>query len=129
MDLAIVVPVLVLTGVGVLRGSAWATKVGYAVVGWVALLGATVAGMAIVMQATDDPEATVANTVVFSVFAAIALWLAVAYYHPLFRIRTSGSVGDEGSHTAGDRSDPVSTPAVAEAEPPVSRSSTESVSS
>lgn len=85
MDLAIVVPALVVTGIGILRARPWAAKVKYAVVGWTALLGSSVAGMAIMMQATGDPASTVANTVVFSVFAAIALGMAALVYAPLVR--------------------------------------------
>ena len=84
MDLAIVVPVLIVTGVGILRDQAWVRKVKYAVVGWAALLGSSVAGMAIVMQASGDPAATTANTVVFSSFAAIAIGLTAVLYRPLF---------------------------------------------
>lgn len=85
MDLAIVVPVLILTGVGVLKAGLWSQKLKYAVVGWAALLGASVAGMAIVMQVTGDPAASTANTIAFSTFAAIAIGLALATYVPLFR--------------------------------------------
>jgi hypothetical protein len=85
MDLGIVVPVMVLAGIGILRGSLWADKIKYAAVGWAGLLGASVAGMAIVMQATGDPAATLANTVAFSVFAALALAMAWIVYRPLMR--------------------------------------------
>jgi hypothetical protein len=84
MDLGIVVPGLVAAGIGILRGSSWTNKLKYAAIAWAALLGASVAGMAIVMQATSDPAATTANTVAFSVFAAIGLALATVVYRPLF---------------------------------------------
>ena len=84
MDLALVVPALVAVGIGVLRDSAWVEKAKYAAAGWVALLGSSVAGMAIVMQATGDPAATFGNTVAFSVFAGIAVVLAFLTYRPLF---------------------------------------------
>lgn len=85
MDLGIVVPALVVTGVGIFRASPWVTKVKYAAVGWTALLGSSVAGMAIMMQVTGDPASTIANTVAFSVFAAIALVMAAVVYTPLLR--------------------------------------------
>lgn len=85
MDLGIVVPALVVTGIGILRARPWAAKVKYAAVGWTALLGSSVAGMAIMMQATGDPASTIANTVAFSVFAAIALVMAAVVYAPLLR--------------------------------------------
>jgi len=85
MDLGLVVPGLVATGVGILRGAPWAGKVRYVAVGWAALLGSSVAGMAIVMQAAGDPGATIANTIAFSSFAAIAIAMALIVYRPLFR--------------------------------------------
>jgi hypothetical protein len=85
MDLGIVVPALVLAGIGILRGRHWASKVKYAAVGWAALLGASVAGMAIGMQAGADPAATLANTIAFSGFAAVAIVMAVVVYLPLMR--------------------------------------------
>lgn len=85
MDLALVVPALAAVGIGVLRGAAWVEKAKYAAAGWVALLGSSVAGMAIVMQVTGDPAATLGNTLVFSVFAGIALVSAFLVYRPLFR--------------------------------------------
>ena len=85
MDLGIVVPTLVLAGIGSLRRRDWAGKVTYAAVGWAALLGASVAGMAIVMQASADQAAGLANTIAFSTFAAVAIGMAVAVYSPLVR--------------------------------------------
>ena len=84
MDLGIVVPLLVAAGVGLLRASSWATRIAYGAVGWTALLASSVAGMAIVMQAAGDPAGSTANTVAFSSFAAIALWMAWGLYRPLF---------------------------------------------
>lgn len=89
MDLALVVPALAAVGVGLLRDAAWVEKAKYAVAGWVALLGSSVAGMAIVMQATGDPAGTVANTAAFSLFASIGLVMAVLVNRPLFLIDTS----------------------------------------
>ena len=58
-------------GVGLLRDSDRVEKVKYAAVGWIGLLGSSVAGMAITKQASDDPAATVVNTITFTPFAAI----------------------------------------------------------
>lgn len=85
MDLGIVVPALVLAGFGILRNRPWVAKISYAGVGWAALLGASVAGMAIVMQVTGDPAATLANAVAFGGFAAVAVVMAVVVYFPLMR--------------------------------------------
>lgn len=84
MDLGLVVPALVAVAWGSLRHRSWVHGVRYAAVGWMAMLGTAVAGMAIVMQVSDDPAATIANTVAFSLFAAIALAIAIIAYRPLF---------------------------------------------
>lgn len=84
MDLGLVVPALLAVGVGVLRQGAWAVRAAYAAVGWTALLGSSVAGMAIVMQVKGDPGASIGNTAAFGLFAIIALAIAVAMYRPLF---------------------------------------------
>lgn len=84
MDLGIVVPALIAVGWGSLRGSAWALRARYAAVGWMAMLGTAVAGMAINMQATGDPAASTANTAAFSLFALIGLVIAAITYRPLF---------------------------------------------
>jgi len=91
MDLGLVVPGLVVVGLGVLRHRSWASKAKYAAVAWAALLGASVAGMAIVMQVTADPAATTVNTIAFSTFAAIGLALAGIVYQPLLRRGYAGS--------------------------------------
>lgn len=85
MDLGIVVPAMVAIGTGVLRGAGWAHRAKYAAVGWVALLGSSVAGMAMVMQATNDPSSSAAITAVFTLFAAAALGIASVVYRTLFR--------------------------------------------
>lgn len=85
MDLGVVVPAAIAAGVGLLRHKIWGTKVMYAVIGWGALLGSAVAGMAIVMQVNDDPTASLANSVVFTGFALAFVLLAVAIYRPVLR--------------------------------------------
>ncbi len=84
MDLGLVIPALAVTGIGVLRGNEWVAKAKYAAAGWMALLGSSVAGMAIVMDATNDPAATTANTVAFTLFAIVGLAIAAIVYRPLF---------------------------------------------
>jgi hypothetical protein len=76
---------VVAAGLGILTKRAWATKLQYGAVGWAALLGASVAGMAVVMQATGDPAGGTANTIAFSSFASIGLAMAWALYRPLHR--------------------------------------------
>lgn len=89
MDLALVVPAVVAVGVGVLRNSAWVKKAKYTAAGWVALLGSSVAGMAIVMHATGDPAGSAVNTIAFSLFAVIGLVMAFLVYRPLLLSHSS----------------------------------------
>lgn len=93
MDLGLVVPSLLVVGVGVLRGSSWIQKRKYAMVGWSALLGSSVAGMAVVMQVKADPAATTANTIAFTGFAVIALAIAWVAYRPLLGLPNPGQEG------------------------------------
>ncbi len=85
MDLAIVVPVLLAVGVGQLRRRPGSAKAAYALVGWMALLGSSVAGMAIVMQARDAAGASWGITIAFGAFAAVGLAIAVWVYLRLWQ--------------------------------------------
>jgi len=84
MDLGIVVPVAIVTGVGILRGATWAKKLMYTVIGWGALLATAVAGMGVVMMVNDDPAASSVGTAVFVGFGLALLALAVWLFKPLF---------------------------------------------
>jgi hypothetical protein len=84
MDLGFVVPFLVWTGVSLLTTRREANLLAFAGVGWTALLGSSIAGMAIVMQMNGDPAASTANTLVFVTFALIALGFAAVTYRSLF---------------------------------------------
>lgn len=101
MDLALVIPVLLVVGVGVLRRRSWAATAKLALAGWVALLGSSVAGMAIAMQVGGDPAATLANTVAFSLFALVGLGLAVLAYQPLFSNRSPNELGSPQRNRQG----------------------------
>jgi hypothetical protein len=85
MDLGIVTPAAVAVGIGTLGRRPWARRPLFALVGGYALLGVSVAAMAVTMTLTDDPDASV-GTVVGSLAAAAAV-LAVAgfLYRALFR--------------------------------------------
>jgi hypothetical protein len=85
MDLGIVAPAALATAIGLIRRAAWARKPMYAIVGAYALLGASVAGMAITMLANDDPDASFGIAAGFTVFALLFAMLAVVVYRPLFR--------------------------------------------
>ena len=71
MDLAIVIPAAIATGIGLLRRTMLAVKAAGAVTAGIALLAASVGSMAIAMVVRDDPAAEPA-------FAAIMLPAAVA---------------------------------------------------
>lgn len=84
MDLGIIVPAAVAVGVGLLRGTAWARKASYAILGAYTLLGAAVAGMAVVMYVEGDPDASLGSVAAFTAFTAAIGWLTVRLYRPLF---------------------------------------------
>ena len=88
MDLGIVVPTLTAVGVGLVRGAGWAHKAAYGVLGWFALLGSSVAAMAVVMQVKADPSASTANTIAFGLFALVGLTVAVWLLRPLLARRS-----------------------------------------
>lgn len=83
MDLGIVVPAAVATGVGLLRRRPWACKAAYAVLGGYALIGSSVAAMALVMLANGDPDASAGLAVAFTAFAGVFLALTAGLYRPL----------------------------------------------
>ena len=79
MDLGIIVPAAVAAGAALLRGSPAAQRATYGLTGVLALIGASVAAMAAVMQVNDDPSASPVFTAGFGVitvaFAVLALRL------------------------------------------------------
>ena len=83
MDLGLVVPLTLITAVGVLRRAPWSRLLVYAVVGWAALLGTAVAAMGLVMVINDDPAASPALAGGFVGFAVAFLALAGWLFHPL----------------------------------------------
>lgn len=83
MDLGIIVPIAVLVGIPLLRTPRRVGLLRYGMTGWAALLASSVAGMAVVMQTTGDPAASGIVTVAFSVFALLAIVLAVLVHRPL----------------------------------------------
>jgi len=88
MDLGMLVPAAVATGVALLRGgSAWAHKAMYVVVGWLALVGPAVASMGVAMEVNEDPNASLGKTVMFGVVAAVFVAFAARLYWPVLRSR------------------------------------------
>jgi hypothetical protein len=96
MDLGIIVPAAVVIGVGLLRGAVWARKAGYAIFGGYTLLAAAVAGMAVVMYVSADPDASLVNVAAFSGFTVAIGWLTARLYRPLFTTPRPAA-GDAGS--------------------------------
>ena len=80
MDLGIIVPGAVAAGVGLLGGSHTALKATYGLSGVLALIGASVTAMAVVMEASGDPASQPAMIPAFGLitaaFATLALRLA-----------------------------------------------------
>ena len=110
MDLGIVVPILLVVGIRQLRRRPASAPMAYAMVGWMALLGSSVAGMAIVMQIEGAPGASPANTVAFSAFAAIALAVTVRAYLPLARRRTRQARESRPKEGAATTNEPLRRP-------------------
>ena len=85
MDLGIVVPSAVAAGIGLLRGASWAGRLVYPLLTGCALLACSVASMAVVMLANDDPDASVGLGASFMLFALILVLVTVTLYRPLLR--------------------------------------------
>jgi hypothetical protein len=85
LDLGLVAPAAVATGIALLCGARWAGKATYALVGWFVLVPIAVAAMQVSYHVNDDPNATTGGLVLFTssavIFAAFAAWL----YWPLIR--------------------------------------------
>ena len=84
MDLGIVVPAAVVTGLCLLRGVEWARRVTYPFLTAYAVLSTSVLSMALVMLVNDDPDASAGLAAGFAVFTAALVALLVAWYRPLF---------------------------------------------
>lgn len=84
MDLGIFLPATIAACAGLVRGTAWAPKAMYAVVGWFGLVGPAVAGMAVAMYVNDDPTASGGNVAVMTVLGLSFASLAAVLYRPLF---------------------------------------------
>ncbi len=107
MDLGIVVPVAVVTGLGLLRGAAWARRVTYPFLTGYALLAASVLSMALVMLVNGDPDASVGLAAGFACFAAALAALLVAWLRvlgPEDRSREEEPCAPPGSPASSSRS-------------------------
>lgn len=84
LDLGVGLPTLIAACVGLLRERDWAPKALYAVVGWLALVGPAVAGMALTMYVNDDPNASLGLALLMAALAVGLLALAAFVARPLF---------------------------------------------
>lgn len=84
MDVGIVIPAAVAAGGALIRtGAPWAWKAAYAIVGWFALVGTSVAAMGVAMILDGDPNASSATVALFGAMAVLSLALAFWVYRPL----------------------------------------------
>lgn len=77
MDLGIIAAAAIATGVGLLRGRAWARKAMYVMFTDYSCLAISVASMGIVMNLHSDPDASPALTGCFVIFALILVRLTM----------------------------------------------------
>jgi hypothetical protein len=83
MDLGVVVPAAVTTGVGLLRAAPWARRAAYAMLTGYDCLAISVTAMAVLMLVKDDPDASAGLAVGFGLVTAVLVALTVALYRPL----------------------------------------------
>jgi hypothetical protein len=87
LDLGLVVPAAIAGAIGLLRASRWARTAAYAVIGWFALVPASIGAMAITMQVNDDPNADPGLAVVFTVAAVVFTLGAAVLFKPMLESR------------------------------------------
>jgi hypothetical protein len=96
LDLGIVVPCTVAAGLALVRGTAVGQRALYAVVGWFALVPPSVAAMAAVMWARNDPHASPPTVLLLSVASLAFGTFAWHTVHPLLtgRVPTANRPSD-----------------------------------
>lgn len=100
LDLGLVVPLTVAAGVATLRGTPAGARAPYAVMGWFALVPPSVAAMAAVMVARDDPNASVPTLLLLSAASVVFGVVALVVLRPLLRRN-----GSRRAPAPADRSD------------------------
>ena len=105
MDLGVVVPCAVATGIFLRRGSLAAVKATYALLGWFALVPPSVAAMAITMLINDDPHRSTPASVLFVLVTVACTVVAVRLFRPWFDVASGPRVGrvPDPAHRADDR--------------------------
>ncbi|NES16437.1 MULTISPECIES: hypothetical protein [Micromonospora] len=97
MDLGVVVPAAVATGLGLLRHAGWARRATYVLLTGYSCLALSVAAMAAVMLVNGDPDASAGLAAGFGLFALVFVTLTAALYRPLFhRNGTPARLDTEG---------------------------------
>jgi hypothetical protein len=90
LDLSVVVPVTVAVGVGLRRGTGWAWRAVYGLVGWYVLVPVSVAAMSLAMLLDGDLNAAVGTVVVLAVAALLFTLVAAWLYRPLVERNLEG---------------------------------------
>jgi hypothetical protein len=85
LDLGIVVPCTVAAALSLMHGTAAGHRALYAVVGWFALVPPSVAAMAAVMWARNDPNASVPTVLILSAASLVFGAIAWRTFQPLLR--------------------------------------------
>lgn len=89
-DLGVVIPVMLVVGVGLWRGRTWATRASFAVVGWAALVPVAVAAMAVWMLIDKQPSASLPAIGLMSAMAIAFLLPGVVTLLPLLKRHRPG---------------------------------------
>lgn len=87
LDLGIVVPITVAVSMGLLRGTGWARKAIYGLVGWYALVTTAVLTLFVSLLVHGDPNVTVGIVIALSIATLVIIAFMVLLYRPLFRHR------------------------------------------
>jgi hypothetical protein len=85
LDLGLALPATVAVCIGYRRGAGWARRGLYGVVGWLALVGTAVAGMAVAMQAREDPAMSAPQMSVMVVLGMLLVAIAAGLFGPVLR--------------------------------------------
>ena len=85
LDLGLVVPGALAAAIGLWIGARWGRTAAYALIGWFALVPASVAAMSITMQVNNDPNADPTMTALFVAAAFVFTAGSLLLYRPLLR--------------------------------------------